>query len=117
MSEEEAKKRGTTPLARIVAFGQAGLDPRYMGMGGGAAMEVVVSKIQFQIWERISKFSKSNLNFQLKKAGWTKDEVDLYELNEANAAISLSVNKELKVDQSKVNIHGGSIALGKNFIF
>lgn len=50
--------------------------------------------------------------FQLKKAGWTKNEVDLYELNEASAAISLSVNKELNIDEAKINIHGGAIALG-----
>lgn len=49
---------------------------------------------------------------QLKKAGWSKDEVDLYEINEAFAAVSLSVNKELNIDDSKVNVHGGAIALG-----
>lgn len=48
----------------------------------------------------------------LKKAGWNLDEVDLFELNEAFAAQSLSVNKGLNVDASKVNVHGGAIALG-----
>ena len=48
----------------------------------------------------------------MKKAGWTKDDVDLYELNEAFAAQALSVLQELKIDESKVNIHGGAIALG-----
>lgn len=60
------------------------------------------------------------LDFQLKKAGWNKDEVDLYELNEAFAAVSVSVNKELNIDESKINIHGGAIALGEQhsyFIF
>ena len=49
---------------------------------------------------------------QLKKAGWTKDEVDLWELNEAFAAQSLAVLRELKLDSSKVNICGGAISLG-----
>jgi acetyl-CoA C-acetyltransferase len=48
----------------------------------------------------------------LKKAGWSLDEVDLFELNEAFAAQALSVNKGLGLDASKVNIHGGAIALG-----
>lgn len=48
----------------------------------------------------------------LKKAGWTNDDVDLYELNEAFAAQALSVVQELKLDASKVNINGGAIALG-----
>lgn len=50
---------------------------------------------------------------QLEKAGWSKDEVDLYELNEAFAAVSVAVNKELGIDASKVNVNGGAIALGK----
>ncbi|XP_031626527.1 acetyl-CoA acetyltransferase, cytosolic [Contarinia nasturtii] len=89
MSHAEAQKRGATPLARIVAFGQAGVDPNFMGMGASSAVQIV-----------------------LKKAGWNKDEVDLYELNEAFAAVSLSVNKELNIDESKININGGAIALG-----
>lgn len=48
----------------------------------------------------------------MKKAGWNKDEVDLYELNEAFAAVSCAANKELGLDVSKVNVHGGAIALG-----
>lgn len=55
--------------------------------------------------------------FQLKKAGWTKDEVDLFELNEAFAAVSVAINEELQIDQSKLNVHGGAIALGKIFVF
>lgn len=49
---------------------------------------------------------------QLKKAGWSLTDVDLFELNEAFAAVSVAVNKTLGVDPSKVNIHGGAIALG-----
>lgn len=49
---------------------------------------------------------------QLKKAGWTLAEVELFELNEAFSAVSLAVNKALGVDPSKVNVHGGAIALG-----
>lgn len=52
------------------------------------------------------------MQFQLRKAGWTRAEVDLFELNEAFAAVSLAVNDTLGVDPSKVNIHGGAIALG-----
>lgn len=53
----------------------------------------------------------------MKKAGWSKDEVDLYELNEAFAAVSVAVNNELGIDASKVNVNGGAIALGKNTLF
>lgn len=48
----------------------------------------------------------------LKKAGWSQDDVDLFELNEAFSAQALAVNKGLNLDPSKVNIHGGAIALG-----
>lgn len=60
-------------------------------------------------------FLSNNFNlsyFQLKKLSWNKDEVDLYELNEAFAAQALSVNKCLELNLDKVNIHGGAIALG-----
>lgn len=116
MSQEEAQKRGATPLARIVAFGQAGVEPELMGIGASAAVEVVVSITKYLLWQNIRKFFILCLLFQLKKAGWTKEEVDLYELNEAFAAVSLSVNKELNIDESKINIHGGAIALGKYLI-
>jgi acetyl-CoA C-acetyltransferase len=76
-------------LAKIVAFAQTGCEPSVMGIGPVTAVPAV-----------------------LKKAGWTLDEVDLFELNEAFAAQALSVNKGLGLDASKVNIHGGAIALG-----
>lgn len=89
MSQSEATKRNAKPLARIVAFAQSGCEPKIMGYGPVPAVQSV-----------------------LLKAGWTIDDVDLFELNEAFAAQSLSVNKNLGLDGSKVNIHGGAIALG-----
>lgn len=77
------------PLARVVSWAQCGVDPQIMGMGPVPA----VSKA-------------------LQKAGWNKDDVDLFELNEAFAAQSLAVVKELNIDEKKVNIGGGAIALG-----
>jgi len=89
MSSEEAQKRSVKPLARIVAWAQTGVDPKIMGIGPVTAVESVLSK-----------------------AGWSKDEVDLFELNEAFAAQSIAVLRDLKIDPSKVNINGGAIALG-----
>jgi len=88
-SESIAKEKNLTPLARIVAYAQSGVDPAIMGTGPITAVQ-----------------------FALKKAGWTKEEVDLYELNEAFAAQSLAVVRDLGVDPSRVNVHGGAIALG-----
>lgn len=84
-----AKKMGLKPLARIKAFAVAGCDPSEMGMGPVPA----VTKV-------------------LKRAGMKLADVDLIELNEAFAAQSVAVLNELKADFSKVNIHGGAIALG-----
>ncbi|KZC12568.1 PREDICTED: acetyl-CoA acetyltransferase, cytosolic [Dufourea novaeangliae] len=89
MSAETAAKRGLLPLGTIVAVAQTGVDPRIMGTGPIPAVELV-----------------------LKKAKWTKEEVDLYELNEAFAAQSIACIKNLGLDPSKVNINGGAIALG-----
>lgn len=89
MSKEEALKRGSPVMAKIVAYAQVGVDPAIMGIGPVPAVEAV-----------------------LKKAGWSKDEVDLWELNEAFAAQSLVVLRELKLNPSKVNIQGGAISLG-----
>ncbi|XP_037938562.1 acetyl-CoA acetyltransferase, cytosolic [Teleopsis dalmanni] len=89
MSAEEVQKRSIKPLAKIVAWAQTGICPKVMGIGPVTAVNAV-----------------------LAKAGWSKDEVDLYELNEAFAAQSLAVLKCLQIDQNKVNIHGGAIALG-----
>ena len=89
MSAEEAKKRGLTPLARIVSWGQAGVDPKIMGTGPIPASRAA-----------------------LKAAGWTVDDLDLIEANEAFAAQALAVNKDLGWDVSKVNVNGGAIAIG-----
>jgi acetyl-CoA C-acetyltransferase len=89
MSAAEAAKRAITPLARIVAFATAGVDPAEMGMGPVPATQKV-----------------------LAKAGWSRDDLDLIEANEAFAAQALAVIRELGVDPAKVNINGGAIALG-----
>lgn len=89
MTKEEANKRGLTPLARIVAVAEGGVEPRIMGMGPVPAIELL-----------------------LKKTKWNKDEVDLYELNEAFAAQALGCLRKLELDPKKVNINGGAIALG-----
>ncbi len=89
MSEERAKAEGLVPLAMIRAVASAGVDPAIMGMGPWPASEKA-----------------------LKKAGLSKEDIGLWELNEAFAAQSLGVLAELKIDQSKVNVHGGAIALG-----
>ncbi|XP_067900842.1 acetyl-CoA acetyltransferase, cytosolic isoform X2 [Heterodontus francisci] len=89
MKKSEALKRNLTPLARIVSWAQAGLDPAIMGIGPIPAIRKAV-----------------------EKAGWTLDEVDLFEINEAFAAQSVAVVKELGLNSEKVNIQGGAIALG-----
>jgi len=89
MSGEEAEKRGIKPLARIVSWAQAGVDPSIMGTGPIPA-------------------SRS----ALAKAGWTIDDLDLIEANEAFAAQALAVGKDLAWDASKVNVNGGAIAIG-----
>ncbi len=89
MSAEKAKELGLTPLAVIKAYAAAGVDPAIMGTGP------------------IPATTKT-----LEKAGWSVDDLDLVESNEAFAAQSISVNRELGWDTSKVNINGGAIALG-----
>lgn len=89
MSDAEIKKRSVKPLAKIVAWSQTGCDPKVMGIGPVNAVKSVLSK-----------------------AGWTKDEVDLFELNEAFSAQALAVLKCLEIDATKVNVNGGAIALG-----
>jgi len=88
-SEEEVTKRKLTFLAEIVAFAEAGVEPICMGIGPIKAVKKV-----------------------LKKAGWAKEDVDLYELNEAFAAQSVIVLQELDLDSNVVNVAGGAIALG-----
>jgi acetyl-CoA C-acetyltransferase len=89
MSADEAKKRGVTPLARIVSWATTGVDPKVMGIGPVTASQEA-----------------------LKKAGWTVKDLDLVEANEAFAAQALAVGKELGLDPAKLNVNGGAIALG-----
>jgi acetyl-CoA C-acetyltransferase len=89
MSAAEAAKRGIKPLARIASWATAGVDPAVMGTGPIPASRAA-----------------------LKKAGWTVDQLDLIEANEAFAAQACAVNRDLGWDTSKVNVNGGAIALG-----
>jgi acetyl-CoA C-acetyltransferase len=89
MTAKEADRRGIMPLARIVSWATAGVDPAVMGTG-----PIPASKLA------------------LKRAGWSVDELDLVEANEAFAAQACAVNKELAFNPEKVNVNGGSIALG-----
>jgi acetyl-CoA C-acetyltransferase len=89
MTAAEAEKRGLRPLARIVSWATAGVDPAIMGTGPIPASRMA-----------------------LKKAGWLPDNLDLIEANEAFAAQACAVNKDLGWDVEKVNVNGGAIALG-----
>ena len=89
MSASKAKELGLTPLATVKAYASAGVDPAIMGTGP------------------IPSTQKC-----LEKAGWTVDDLDLIEANEAFAAQALGVAKELQWDDSKVNVNGGAIAIG-----
>ena len=89
MTLEEANKRGITPLARIVSWAHAGVDPSIMGTGPIPASKKA-----------------------LEKAGWSASDLDLIEANEAFAAQACAVNKGLGWDTDKVNVNGGAIALG-----
>jgi acetyl-CoA C-acetyltransferase len=85
----KAKEFGVEPLARIVAQATSGVDPKWVMMAPVDAVQ--------KIWQ---------------KTGWKKDEVDLYELNEAFAVQAIAVCKELGLDLNKVNVNGGAVALG-----
>ena len=89
MSEEKAKELGVKPMATWVAGCLAGVDPAIMGVGPVAATRKI-----------------------MKKTGFTIDDFDLYEANEAFAAQSCAVAKELHFDPAKLNVNGGAIALG-----
>ena len=89
MSADEAKARGLTPLARIASWAHAGVDPEIMGTGPIPASRKA-----------------------LEKAGWTVADLDLVESNEAFAAQSICVVRELGLDPEKVNVNGGAIAIG-----
>ncbi|XP_036336655.1 acetyl-CoA acetyltransferase, cytosolic [Rhagoletis pomonella] len=89
MSGAEVEERSIKPMAKIVAWAQSGVEPDVMGIGPVTAVEAV-----------------------LLKAGWSKEEVDLFELNEAFAGQSIAVLKGLNINSDKVNVNGGAIALG-----
>lgn len=89
MSADEAEKRGIEPLARIASYATAGLDPSIMGVGPIYASRKA-----------------------LDKAGWTIDDLDLVEANEAFAAQACAVNKDMGWDPAIVNVNGGAIAIG-----
>lgn len=88
-SEEKVKEKGLKPLARIVAYAQAGVDPRVMGIGPVPAIRKVLEKAQCKL-----------------------EDIDLIELNEAFAAQSIAVLRELNIPEEKLNVNGGAIALG-----
>jgi acetyl-CoA C-acetyltransferase len=89
MSESEAKKQGLTPLCKIVSHATHSQKPSEFTIAPVGAMEKV-----------------------LEKAGWTKDDVDLWEINEAFAMVTMLAINELKLDAAKVNVNGGACALG-----
>ncbi len=89
MSADRAREIGATPIARLISYATAGVDPDYMGIGPVAAIPKA-----------------------LKIAGLTLDQIDLIELNEAFAAQALSVVKELGINQDKLNVNGGAVAMG-----
>lgn len=89
MTEDEAARRGLTPLARIASYATAGLDPAIMGTGPIPASRRA-----------------------LEKAGWSVGDLDLVEANEAFAAQACAVNKDMGWDPSIVNVNGGAIAIG-----
>ena len=86
---EEAKKKSLSPIAKIKSWSSVGVEPSLMGLGPIEAVRKA-----------------------LKKANWKIDDVDLFEINEAFAAQSIAVIKELNIDEKKVNVNGGAIALG-----
>ena len=83
------KKKNIKPLVKIVSWASVGVDPAFMGLGPIEAVRKAI-----------------------KKAKWNLDEIDLFEINEAFAAQSIAVINELGIDQNKVNVNGGAIALG-----
>ncbi len=89
MGEDDAVAKGIAPLARIVAYATSGIEPELVMMAPVDAVNAV-----------------------LEKAGWDREDVDLFELNEAFAVQSVAVVKELGIDPEKVNVNGGAVALG-----
>ena len=89
MSEATATTKNIQPLARIVSYATAGVDPAIMGIGPVTASRKA-----------------------LAKAGWTVDDLDLIEANEAFAAQAIAVNRDMGWDPARVNVNGGAIAIG-----
>jgi acetyl-CoA acyltransferase len=89
MSADRAREIGAKPIARLISYATAGVDPDYMGIGPVFAIPKA-----------------------LRIAGLTLDQIDLIELNEAFAAQALSVVKELGINQDKLNVNGGAVAMG-----
>jgi acetyl-CoA C-acetyltransferase len=89
MSAKKATELGLKPIARIKAYSSAGIDPKIMGMGPVPASQLC-----------------------LKKAGWTPQDLELMEINEAFAAQAIGVNKQMGWDTAKINVNGGAIAIG-----
>jgi acetyl-CoA C-acetyltransferase len=89
MSARRASELGLKPLASIRAYSSAGVDPKFMGMGPVPASQLC-----------------------LKKAGWTHQDLDLMEVNEAFAAQAIAVNRQMGWDTAKINVNGGAIAIG-----
>jgi acetyl-CoA C-acetyltransferase len=89
MAEEAARDRGVRPLARIVGWASAGVDPHVMGWGVVPATQKLLAKV-----------------------GWSLPEIDAVEVNEAFAAQVLACDRELKFDWDRTNVNGGAIALG-----
>ncbi len=86
---EEAKKKSIQPLVKIISWASVGVDPTLMGLGPIEAVREAA-----------------------KKAKWSLNDIDLFEINEAFAAQSIAVIRELNIDENKVNVNGGAIALG-----
>jgi acetyl-CoA C-acetyltransferase len=89
MSREEAELRGVEPLAKVVSWATCGVEPSLMGLGPIKAV-----------------------NLALEKAEWEREDIDLFEVNEAFAAQSIAVIRDLKISKEIVNVNGGAIALG-----
>jgi len=89
MTEDEAKKRGSKPLARIVAYASNAHEPEWFTTAPVGAIEKV-----------------------LKKAGWKASDVDLFEVNEAFAVVAMAAMHDIKIPADKINVNGGAVALG-----
>ena len=89
MSREEAERRSIEPLVKIVSWATCGVEPSLMGLGPIPAVKMA-----------------------LKKANWKIEDIELFEINEAFAAQSIAVIRDLKIQKEKVNVNGGSIAIG-----